>query len=129
MQWRSLRALVSYWIGFSRRSTPKTPKRSWAASSPLRRSSDKQDPRGRRLDLGERQDLRNHLSSPWEQFRLRLYQSEWVHLVERLVDEEDPEMKARLQGKLQGLRRAVELPYMFLDREVEDGRGRERSTR
>ena len=58
-------------------------------------------------------------------FQLRLYQHEWSQTVERLINETDSHEMARLQGKLQGLRRAVELPYMLLDREeVEDGEGR-----
>ena len=61
-------------------------------------------------------------------FQLSLYQYEWAQTVENLIIETDPHETARLQGKLQGLRKAVELPYMLLDREVEDG-GRERKGR
>ncbi|KKL80069.1 hypothetical protein LCGC14_2008510 [marine sediment metagenome] len=51
-------------------------------------------------------------------------------MVERLIDESDPEEKTRLQGKLQGLRRAVDLPYSLLDKEeATDGRGRSETRR
>lgn len=59
------------------------------------------------------------------QFQLSLCQYEWAQTVENLIIETDTHETARLQGKLQGLRRAVDLPYSLLDKEETDG-GRER---
>ena len=59
--------------------------------------------------------------------RRTLYQSEWAQGVEKLINETDPTETARLQGRLLGLRRAVELPYTLL--ESEDDARRERETR
>ena len=63
-------------------------------------------------------------------FQLNLYQSEWAQTVENLIIETDTHETARLQGKLQGLRRAVDLPYSLLDKEeATDGRGRSETRR
>ena len=62
-------------------------------------------------------------------FLLRLYEAEWTQTLERLITEEDPIETARLQGKAQGLRRAVDLPYILLESdEVSDAR-RQRDAR
>ncbi len=62
-------------------------------------------------------------------FLLQLYEAEFIQTVERLIVEEDPILTARLQGKLQGLRRVVDLPYILLESdEVSDAR-RQRDAR